>query len=80
MACVYFRNVPWAIIDTKNKNEHTRSIFCNKVRVISAVGCSWVNEKKNGKKAELGDYGYRCFIIWFELLGILRLKDTYIQL
>lgn len=67
MAYVYFRNVPWGIIDTKDKNEYTKSIFCHKVGVISAVECSWVNEKKNGKKAELGDYIYRYFIIWFEL-------------
>lgn len=65
MACVYFRNVPWAIIDIKDKNEHTKSIFYNKAGVISAVECSWVNEKKNGK-AELGD--------------CVHLKDTPIQL
>lgn len=64
----------------KNQNEHAKSIFCNKVGVISAVECSWVNEQKNARKAEVGDYFYRCFIIWFELLGIFHLKNTQLYL
>lgn len=83
MAHVYFRNVPSAIIDIKTRNEHTQPIFWtpHKVGVTSAAECSCINDrKKNDRKAELGGYFYRCFIIWFELVRILHLKDIQLYL
>lgn len=52
-------------------------IFCNRVGVVLALECSQVNEQKNGRKAELGDYFYRSFIIWFKFweFCILRMLN-----
>lgn len=74
-----FLECPLSYKGIKTRNEHRKSIFCNKGGVFSE--CSWVNDrKKSDRKAELGDCFCRCFIIWLELSRILHLKDTQLYL